>query len=69
MAPAASLVWMVESTRWPVSEAWMAISEVGKSRISPTMMTSGSWRKNERNPVAKVRSIFSLTATWEMPSS
>ena len=26
MAPAASLVWMVESTRWPVSEALMAIS-------------------------------------------
>src|SRR5664279_5216875 len=24
----------------------MAISDVGKSRISPTMMTSGSWRKN-----------------------
>jgi hypothetical protein len=42
MAPAASLVWMVDSTRWPVSDAWMAISAVGKSRISPTMITSGS---------------------------
>ncbi len=42
MAPGASLVWIVESTRWPVSAAWMAISAVSRSRISPTMMTSGS---------------------------
>ena len=28
MAPAASLVWIVESTRWPVSDAWIAISAV-----------------------------------------
>jgi len=33
------------------------------------MITSGSWRKNERRPVAKVSSIFSFTATCEMPSS
>jgi hypothetical protein len=63
MAPAASLVWMVESTRWPVREAWMAISAVGRSRISPTMITSGSCRRNERSPVEKVRSILSFTAT------
>jgi len=69
MAPAASFVWIVESTRWPVSEAWIAISDVSRSRISPTMMTSGSWRRNERSPEAKVRSIFVFTAVCEMPSS
>ena len=42
MAPAASFVWMVESTRWPVSEALIAISSVSLSRISPTMTMSGS---------------------------
>jgi hypothetical protein len=41
-ALAASLVWSVEKTRWPVSEAWIAISAVSRSRISPTRMTSGS---------------------------
>src|ERR1700712_3586436 len=33
------------------------------------MMTSGSWRRNERSPDAKVRSIFALTWVCEMPSS
>ena len=69
MAPAASLVCTVESTRWPVSEAWIAISAVSRSRISPTMMTSGSWRRNERSPFAKVSSIFGFTCTWPMPRS
>ena len=41
----ASLVCSVESTRWPVSAALTAISAVSKSRISPTMMMSGSWRR------------------------
>ena len=43
-APGASLVCSVENTRWPVSAAWMAISAVSWSRISPTMITSGSCR-------------------------
>ena len=38
----ASLVWRVERTIWPVSAALTAISAVSKSRISPTMMMSGS---------------------------
>ena len=59
-APAASLVWMVESTRWPVSDAWIAISAVSLSRISPTMMTSGSWRRKARSALAKVSPIFGL---------
>ena len=51
---------MVESTRWPVSEAWIAISAVSLSRISPTMMTSGSWRRKARSALANVRPIFGL---------
>src|SRR5439155_395259 len=68
-APAASLVWTVENTRCPVSEAWMAISAVSRSRISPTMITSGSWRRKLRSPFANVRSIFGFTGVWEMPCS
>ena len=66
---AASLVCRVENTRWPVSAAWMAISAVSASRISPTMMTSGSWRRIERRPLAKVSSIFGLTWIWPTPCS
>ena len=62
-------MWSVEKTRWPVSEAWMAISAVSRSRISPIRMTSGSWRTMCRSPVAKVRPIFGLTAIWLMPFS
>ena len=69
MAPGASLVCSVENTRWPVSAAWMAISAVSRSRISPTMMTSGSWRTMERRPVAKVSPIFGFTWIWLTPSS
>ena len=50
MAPAASLVCTVENTRWPVSDAVIAISAVSRSRISPTMMTSGSWRRKRAQP-------------------
>ena len=49
----ASLVCSVESTRWPVSAASMAICAVSRSRISPTMMMSGSARIIERRPLAK----------------
>ena len=42
---AASLVCRVEKTRWPVSAAWMAYWAVSGSRTSPTMITSGSWRR------------------------
>ena len=61
-AVAASLVCSVLSTRCPVSEAWMAISAVSRSRISPTRMTSGSWRRYARRPDANVRLIFGFTA-------
>ncbi|MNG04818.1 hypothetical protein D3C84_879780 [compost metagenome] len=39
---AALLVCRVDSTRCPVWAALMAISAVSRSRISPTMITSGS---------------------------
>ncbi len=46
----------------------MAIWAVSGSRISPTMILSGSWRRMERRPRAKVSPFFSLTGIWVMPS-
>ena len=40
----ASWVWSVAKTRWPVSAAVSAVPIVSMSRISPTRITSGSWR-------------------------
>ena len=56
-APAASFVCRVENTMWPVSEALMAISAVSRSRISPTIIMSGSWRRNALSARAKVMPI------------
>ena len=64
MAAAESLVCRVESTRWPVSAAWMAISAVSRSRISPTMMMSGSWRSKVRMPAAKSTPMLCCTCIW-----
>ena len=41
----ASWVCSVANTRWPVSAAVIAVEIVSRSRISPTRMTSGSWRR------------------------
>jgi len=57
----ALIVCIVVKTMWPVSDAAIAISIVSRSRISPTMILSGSWRKIERKPRAKVRPFFSFT--------
>ncbi len=65
----ALLVWSVEKMRWPVSAARTAISAVSPSRISPTMITSGSWRRIERSPVANDRPRFGLTGIWFTPES
>ena len=65
----ASLVCSVESTRWPVSEASMAIVAVSWSRISPMSTMSGSERRIERSAEAKVRPAFGLVCTWLMPGS
>ncbi len=61
------LLWSVDSTRWPVNAAWIAMFAVSPSRISPTMMTSESWRKKARIAVAKVRPIAGLTCDWLTP--
>ena len=60
----ASFVWRVERTRWPVSAAWTAWSAVSASRISPTMMMSGSCRSTVRRVLAKVTSICGRICTW-----
>ena len=64
MDDGASLVCRVESTRWPVSAAWTAFSAVSASRISPTMMMSGSWRRMWRSAAAKVIPTLFCTAVW-----
>ena len=65
----ASLVCSVEKIRWPVRAERMAMSAVSASRISPTKITSGSWRRIDRRPVAKVRPRLGLTGIWLMPES
>ena len=68
-ALAASLVCSVASTRWPVSDAWIAICAVSKSRISPIMITSGSCRRIARRALAKVRSILAFTCVCPTPGN
>ena len=63
----ASLVCSVLKTRWPVSDAWMALSAVSRSRISPIRITSGSWRRMLRSAAANVRPILACTWIWLMP--
>ena len=53
-----------ESTKWPVSADWTAIRAVSTSRISPTRMTSGSWRRIDCSPPAKVMPACSLIWIW-----
>ena len=50
----ALLVCSVEKTRCPVSAAVMTVAIVSGSRISPTMMTSGSWRMTLRSASGKL---------------
>ena len=61
------LAWTVVKTRWPVRADCTAIWAVSGSRTSPTMILSGSWRRIERSPRAKVRPFFSFTGTCTMP--
>ncbi|OPZ25756.1 MAG: hypothetical protein BWZ01_02375 [Deltaproteobacteria bacterium ADurb.BinA179] len=68
-ALAESLVCRVENTRWPVRAAWMAISAVSRSRISPTRITSGSCLTMDRRPEAKVSPTLVFTGIWPMPLS
>ncbi len=50
----ALLVCRVENTRCPVSAAVITVAIVSGSRISPTMMTSGSWRITLRSASGKL---------------
>ena len=68
-APGASFVWSVESTKCPVSADSIEIFAVSTSRISPTMITSGSDRTIERRAVAKVSPARRLIWICEMPGS
>ncbi|MNC91236.1 hypothetical protein D3C83_74580 [compost metagenome] len=64
---AAEFVCSVESTRWPVSAALIAMPPVSRSRISPTMMMFGSCRRNAFSAAAKVIPISVRTSTWLTP--
>jgi len=45
----------------------MPVDAVSSSRISPTMITSGSARRNARIAAAKSKPIFGMTCTWRRP--
>ena len=45
-----------------------AIFAVSRSRISPTMMMSGSARTSERSAWANVSPMIGFTSVWMMPS-
>src|ERR1041384_1672480 len=47
----------------------MAIAAVSRSRISPTMSTSGSWRRMLRRAVPNDTPAFEWTGTWVTPGS
>ena len=49
-----SCVCSVANTRCPVSAAVIAVAIVSRSRISPTRITSGSWRSAAFNASAKL---------------
>ena len=55
----------VPRTRWPVSDAVMASEMVSRSRISPTMMTSGSSRSEPRSAAPK-DFVWVCTSRWVM---
>ncbi len=66
-----SIVCRVEITRWPVSAAWIADIAESPSRISPTKITSGSWRITCRSAFAyeSVSMPISRCCTIESTSS
>ena len=66
-AAAASTACSEDSTRWPVREACMAMRAVSSSRISPTRMMSGSWRRMPRRPSANEMPA-SDTCIWLTPA-
>ena len=63
-ADTASVACSEDSTKWPVSADCTAIRAVSTSRISPTRMTSGSCRRIDLSPPAKVMPACSLIWIW-----
>ena len=61
-------VWIVDKTKCPVIDALTAILAVSVSRISPTIIILGSWRKIERSAVANVSPISLFVWIWFTPS-
>ncbi len=61
---AALFVCRVEKTRWPVSAAVIAVCIVPQSRISPTMITSGSCRNMFLRASPKL-GVSVDTSRWE----
>lgn len=64
---AAELVWSVENTIWPVIEASIASFAVSSSRISPTIIISGSCRSSDLSHFAKVNWMAGLICVWFTP--
>ena len=56
-------VCRVAKTRWPVSAAVSAVAIVSRSRISPTRMTSGSWRSAARS-ASENDGVSKPTSRW-----
>ena len=63
-AVAVSVACTEDSTKCPVNADWTAIRAVSASRISPTRITSGSCRRIDFSPAAKVIPAASLIWIW-----
>ena len=57
-------VCRVAKTRWPVSAAVSAMWIVSRSRISPTRITSGSWRRTRFERRRRSVLVSSPTSRW-----
>ena len=67
IALGASFVCSVLKTKCPVREAWIAVSAVSTSRISPTSRMFGFCRSMARMIRAKVIPILAFTSHWFTP--
>ena len=63
MVFAAPMVCREDNSRWPVSAAVIAVVMVSRSRISPSMTTSGACRRAARSAREKVAASFG-TSRW-----
>ena len=68
IALTALFVCTVDKTKCPVKLAWIAISAVSLSLISPTITISGSCLKIALKPFAKLNPVLLLTCVCPIPS-